>query len=310
MTVFGWRDLPPSRPRPPPTSARSTPPPSTVSPTRARRGPTRLPAAGQHRLHRVQPQPGLQGRSTARVGLDDSSPASRHGNDRAVHGRHAALLRLLRADPVDRGGLRRHPGFPDHHRDRPPTAAGGHRHPAGALQLLTSQWGGARGSGVRNRYAGVARSNLGLVAGPDFDTEIKQLQATMQHHRAGARPRRDARARSPTSASRWPPPTCGTTRPTPPGSPAGSPPCRARSTGSPTLQRPHRRPRAHGRARPARRATRDASPRPRPSCARSTRPSRRSRSAPCSPASTTPARRWSRSAPAPAASTPPTSPRC
>jgi hypothetical protein len=43
---------------------------------------------------------------------------------------------------------------------------------------------------------------------------------------------------------------------------------------------------------------------------RSRRPSRRSRSAPCSPVSTTPARRWSRSAPAPAASTPPTSPRC
>ena len=39
--------------------------------------------------------------------------------------------------------------------------------------------GGARGSGVRNRYAGVARSSLGIVAGPDFDTEIKQLRATM-----------------------------------------------------------------------------------------------------------------------------------
>ena len=35
-----------------------------------------------------------------------------------------------------------------------------------------------------------------------------------------------------------------------------------------------------------------------------------SRSAPCSPASTTPARRSSRSAPRPVASTPPTSPRC
>ena len=39
--------------------------------------------------------------------------------------------------------------------------------------------GDARGSGVRNRYAGVARSSLGIVAGPDFDTEIKQLRATM-----------------------------------------------------------------------------------------------------------------------------------
>ena len=38
--------------------------------------------------------------------------------------------------------------------------------------------------------------------------------------------------------------------------------------------------------------------------------SRRSRSAPCSPVSTTSARRWSPSAPAPVASTPPTSPRC
>ena len=34
-------------------------------------------------------------------------------------------------------------------------------------------------SGSRNGYAGVARSSLGLVAGPDFDTEIKQLRATM-----------------------------------------------------------------------------------------------------------------------------------
>ncbi len=28
------------------------------------------------------------------------------------------------------------------------------------------------------------------MAGPDFDSEIKQLQATMKHHRQGARPRR------------------------------------------------------------------------------------------------------------------------
>ena len=135
---------------------------------------------------------------------------------------------------------------------------------------------------------------LPLVAGTDFDAEIKQLQATMKTIEQVLDLDAHARARSPTSASRWPRPTCGTTRRT-----------RTRVTGRLSAlqgeldrftgaRQPHRRPRDHGRdgagggrRRRARRRRARAGP-------ASRSPSRRSRSAPCSPVSTTPARRSSR----------------
>ena len=60
------------------------------------------------------------------------------------------------------------------------------------------------------------RVALLLVAGPDFDTEIKQLQATMSTIEQVLDLDAHARARSPTSASRSRRPTSGTTRTTPP----------------------------------------------------------------------------------------------